>query len=617
MDRFLEPTYLESDFETSKQRLQELMEKSETFRDYNYEGANITMLLELIAFLNDNSTYFMNKLVKNIYPESAEVYETMHSVAGIRGYKPKGWVAPNLNLKVNVLVNEDDERLPSPGEQLMIPAWYRIFTEVETEEGGNISYMTTTNWIITIPEDADEEYTFYVILKEGDYHTMEYTGEDIVDNKIILPFSKFDFDTRPYDINSSIILYVDEEPWTRVEEFRHTVLEDDNEIYMLEYDKYQRYNIVFSPTHKIPHENSRIHIVANVTSGPEGDIYSNYITDFNEEDDIPRLTEDGIVIETQRFLQNITRDMVINKDFIEVWNPDTSYNSNTPETVQEIRRNSRGNIYSQYRNVNSRDYKIHLAEHPDIAIGNAWGEKEVNPRKITEYNKAYISVIPKIFGTDTIDYVMVNWDREQLQQNQDVVVPMSYNSSFTQSIFEHTSSRKMLGIYEILVVPWLVHFAFDIGLTVKRSYNFVNVREEVKRKLDYYFKTMNREFNEIIDFKKLQYFILDESVRDDNNDRFQLTKGIESVVFRDISTFTPQLSGDTYTDPVSADTYTPSITGDYDPKVIFEPNDDHKYPQYTEEDFELDYENTLRPIKLGLNQFPVLALDNCSFVNEK
>lgn len=596
MDRYLEPTYLETDFETSKERLKELMQQSDTFKDYNYEGANITMLLELISFLNDNSTYFMNKLVKNIYPESAEVYETMHSIAEIRGYKPRGWIAPNLNLQVNVLVDSEEDKLPSPGEQLMVPAWFRI--QVQTENGDNVYYMTTKEYIINIPEDLDGgEYTFTIPMKEGNYFTKEYTGDDIVDNKIIIPFHTFDHDVIPYDQNPSIALYVNEEMWTRTDDFRHTILEDEDKLYMLEYDKYQRYNITFSPTHNVPSENDRIQVIINKTHGPEGDIHADYIEDFNEEDEIPIISENGITTETQRFLQNITRDMIISKDYIEVWNPDASFNSSTPETIEEIRRNSRGNIYSQYRNVNGRDYRIHLAENPNIIVGNAWGEREINPQNTEEYNKVYLSAIPREYGKDTMVYNTINWSREEVSQNEDIIKLVSYTNSFEEEIYKHLAPRKGLGVYEIAVVPELVYFAFDIGITVRRAYNFANVREEVKDKLKYYFKPINREFGDTIDFKKIQNFLLDKTIRDENNRRFFLTKGIESIVIRDLLTYTPSLSGS--------------------PDTIFEPNDNLQCPMFTKEDFELDYENTMRPIKLGMNQFPVLALENCVFINEK
>jgi hypothetical protein len=37
---------------------------------------------------------------------------------------------------------------------------------------------------------------------------------------------------------------------------------------------------------------------------------------------------------------------------------------------------------------------------------------------------------------------------------------------------------------------------------------------------------------------------------------------------------------------------------------------------FTVTEFDTDYENILKPIQLGENQFPMLALDACTFINE-
>lgn len=227
--------------------------------------------------------------------------------------------------------------------------------------------------------------------------------------------------------------------------------------------------------------------------------------------------------------------------------------------------------------------------------GNAWGEQEINPQNTEEYNKVYVSVIPTEFDSTTIETSATTWNRDDLDYSVEIDEVVAYNSTFKDNVFQHLSSRKMLGIYEIMELPELVYFAFDIGIAVRRSYNFVNVKEEVKRKLNYFFLDRNREFNEIIDFKDLHNFILDITVRDENNEKFNLIRGVKNLVIRDILTYTPSLTS---------------------PETIYEPNDVRNYPQYTVESLDVDYANVLRPIKLGLNQFPVIVTDNCIFINE-
>jgi hypothetical protein len=116
--KYLTPSYLEADFNTFKKRLQDLMQNSKTFKDYNYEGANITMLIEMLAYLSELNTYYTNKLAKNMFMDTSDIYETVHSMANERGYKPYGYLAPLLNLTLTINLSGNC----NPGDQLYSPA---------------------------------------------------------------------------------------------------------------------------------------------------------------------------------------------------------------------------------------------------------------------------------------------------------------------------------------------------------------------------------------------------------------------------------------------------------------------------------------------------------------
>jgi hypothetical protein len=46
----LRPDYLNLDYSTIMARIKSQMQNSETFADYNYEGSNIAILIELTAY---------------------------------------------------------------------------------------------------------------------------------------------------------------------------------------------------------------------------------------------------------------------------------------------------------------------------------------------------------------------------------------------------------------------------------------------------------------------------------------------------------------------------------------------------------------------------------------
>ena len=74
----LVPEYLRIDFQTLITRLKEQIKNSDIFRDTDYEGANVTILAELMAYIGELQTFYVNKVAKNIYMETADIYENVH-----------------------------------------------------------------------------------------------------------------------------------------------------------------------------------------------------------------------------------------------------------------------------------------------------------------------------------------------------------------------------------------------------------------------------------------------------------------------------------------------------------------------------------------------------------
>ena len=63
MSDTLTPQYLDIDFATLKDQLKTQLSESTIFRDYDYEGANITILIELVSYLGALTTYAIDNAV--------------------------------------------------------------------------------------------------------------------------------------------------------------------------------------------------------------------------------------------------------------------------------------------------------------------------------------------------------------------------------------------------------------------------------------------------------------------------------------------------------------------------------------------------------------------------
>lgn len=599
---YLTPSYLETDFNSLKTRLNDLMQQSEVFKDYNYEGSNIAMLIELISYLTDLTTFYTNKVAKNVYPETAEIFETSNSLARLRGYFPKASVSGQVDLTVTVNTASSAAGSPEPGDTLYIPAWYAIDTGLTTDDEEEIYYSTVESYTTSIPMTATEEYSFDIEVKQGQYYTVEYTGEDIIDYEIILPSFNFDFDTTDhYTNNSSFAVYVDEVKWERVENFYDevTTLSDTDKVYMIEYDKYKRYNLRFSPSREVPDKKAQIRIVALQSLGEDGAIGANILNSVEQTQRTPVLIEGDWETEENYFLYNITQSTPVSQSYFSINNAIASRQAKDPDTIDEMKTGGEMTIYSQLRNITAEDYIGHLEQHDDIVKANAWGESEENPGNTNQYNKVYLSIIPEEWGTHTIDlsagYI---WqDSETPSLTAGINVPHVYNINFKDDLKVYLEPRRYLNTYESFVVPELVYFRFEIGVVVKRVYSFKNIEVDLKNKLDYYFRKDNRTFGEEIDFREVYNYLLDVNEISEDDD-FDSIRGIKNLVIRDIETFTP------------------SITGAYEKTHIFDYNTDGNYPMYVSDGFPTTTDNILRGIKLGFNQFPILSKKLTKITNE-
>jgi len=553
----LKPDYLNIDFSTLITRIKEQLRNSDTFSDYDYEGSNIAILIELMAYLGELTTFFSNKIAKNVYIDTADIYENVHRLAKLMGYDPKGHLAAQTTLSVTVSSGV------SQGDILSIPAWHQITApEVTGPDGNPIKFCTTQSWSIS----ADSiPYTFGLPVRQGEVVSLgTYTGDDLIDYELVLPQDDYGYDDYLLDENVSIEVRVNDEIWTRVSDFYDEIsgLIENNEVYKFEYDKYERYKVVFSPSRSVPDGDDEIDVVVITTLGPDGEVAAGKIT--SPDDNLIYNTFTGQYLDTST---------------ITVTNSAATFGSSSPEPIDDIKENAKGALHSQYRCVTSVDYKSYLEARADVVVAHAWGEKEIAPSgDYSEYNKVHISVIPYQWGTTTIN-------TSASSVVTDGIVPISYNTAWKTTLSEYLSPRKMLTVYEQFDLPELIYFDFDIGLRVYKTFNFASVRNDVQNKLIWYFDKTNRDFGEEIDFRDIHEFILDTTqVKSDDN--FSNISGIRNLIFRDV-------------DVLNATIYGQGTSS---------------YPQYGEASYSGD--NKIRTIKLGQNQFPMLNISTTRITQE-
>lgn len=573
------PEYLDVNYNTLVSYIKEELADNNTFRDFNYEGSNIAVLIELIAYIGELNTYFLNKIAKNVFMESVDIYENANRLARLEGYEPKGYISSKTRL--NVTVDGENGTHFKVSNTLQIPAWKKISSSKQYD-GAVINFYTTESTNAIAESDTTVDIAISVV--QGDLVTLSFTGKDIVDNELTLPTYNYAHDDDLDDDINTVELKVNGITWSRISDFYDEigVLADEDDVYMMVYDKYERTKILFSSTRNVPESNDEITIYALKSLGVNGNVAANTITSP----------------ETY-FVQNISNSTVgpnedgwLSNSTITVSNSAASIGGAQPEDVDEVRKNAAAVHNAQYRNVTAMDYKSNLETRSDVECAHAWGEKDIAPSgSILEYNKVHIAVVPPNdpdeWETGTINTSSSTWVPSGGTLSGTVYTPTSYNSAYTSELEVFLEPRKMLNAYEDWELPELVYFSFTFGVRLYRLFNISDVSTDIKNKLIYMFRPSNMDFYYLLDHKDIVEYILDTTITS-TSDNFDYIKGIRNLILRDIDC-------------------------NFE---IHETNTNGNYPQYTVDSYHEDTENKLRPIRLGLNQFPVLCSDTVEVVEE-
>jgi len=591
MANVLTPDYLDIDYNTLIASIKSELQTNATFRDYNYEGSNIAILIELVSYIGELNTYYLNRIAKNTYIETADIYENVNRLARQEGYEPKGYISSKTTMDVTVSGGYVD------GDILYIPAWHKIASDKQTDAGDAINFATTKSQTFTA-SSAEEEVEVEVSIVQGDViGPLSYTGEDIIDNEIILPTYNYAFDDDIDDSIDTIELTVNGTTWDRISDFYDelsalSLAIDEaatNNVYMMRFDKYKRSKIVFSSSRSVPGVNDEIEITLLKSLGVDGNVAAVLINSTNEwtpdSNFIKNTTDTSRGPDADGWLANSTMTFITSV---------ASIGGANAEDIDDLRDAAKGIHNAQYRNVAANDYKTYLESRSDVGAARIWGEQEIAPSgSILEYNKVHISVLPDgspdEWETGTLNASANTWvpTGNVVSASASIYVPTSYASVWTSELEEYLEPRKMLNAYETWDVPELVYFSMTMGVRLYRLYTFADVSTDIRNKLIWYFRQSNRNFYDLINFMDIQEYLLDTTVISDTDD-FDYIKGIRNLMIRDIDCS----------------------------ESIYETNTDGNYPQFTTSSYAADVENILRPIRLGYEQFPILASSVVSIVQE-
>ena len=170
------------DFDAIKANIKSYLEGQDTFRDYDFEGSSMSILLDILAYNTHYNALYTNLAVNESFLDSASKRSSVVSRAKEIGYIPHS--ATGAVAKVNIVVSNTT----STPASLTIPANQPFSATVD---GSTYNFYNTEAAVATL---SGSTYTFSdVEIKEGTPLEFKYTVADGV--RYLIPNQDVDLST--------------------------------------------------------------------------------------------------------------------------------------------------------------------------------------------------------------------------------------------------------------------------------------------------------------------------------------------------------------------------------------------------------------------------------------
>ena len=343
------------DFDLLKNNLKSYLSTQSIFKDYNFEGSNMNVLLDVMSYNTYLNSFYLNMVASEMFLDSAQKLDSVISHAKELNYIPQSAKSAESSISFTVQAN-------LPSNQLVIPRGTKF-----SGTNSNNSFIFTT--------DSD---TFYV----------STTGTYTVANLQILEGTFFQ-DTYIINANVDTQSFVLSNPNIDTDSLVVTVTENSvntnfikvqtlfnlnstSNVFFLQAAQNGQYEIVFGDGlfGRIPINGALVSAKYRISNGPAAD----GITSFHFADDIGALN--GAIATVS--------DITVTAN---------SSGGASAETIESIRFNAPRYFATQQRAISSDDYKSLIIANfgGDISDVAVYGGETLTPK---QYGRVVLSLKP-------------------------------------------------------------------------------------------------------------------------------------------------------------------------------------------------------------------------------
>jgi len=351
------------DFDQIKTSIQDYLKTNSNFTDYDYEGSNLSTIIDLLAYNTYITSYNANMVTNEVFIDSATLRENVVSLARNIGYVPRSRKAAVANISFSVDVSN------TTAVTVTLQAGLVLTT---SNTFGNTSYTFSIPSDITVPVDSTGTAYFNDIdVYEGSFLQQKFTvSSRTPDQKYILGNGGIDTSLINVTVRESATSSVQRKYRQSDSLFDITAT---SPVYFLQEVSDERYELLFGDgVFGIKPEEPNV-IVANyiVTSGESGNNLANFSFSGSLVSNNGSVVTNGISIVTTN---------------------QSSYGGKAIESVNSVKKYATQIYASQNRAVTASDYEAIVPNiYAETESVSAFGGEDLSP---PAYGKVFISIKP-------------------------------------------------------------------------------------------------------------------------------------------------------------------------------------------------------------------------------
>jgi hypothetical protein len=359
-------TTAELNFDTYKANLKQYLSSQSIFNDYNFEGSNFSVLLDVLAYNTYLNAFYLNMVGSEMFLDTAQLPESVYSHAKELNYTPSS----RSSSKAIVTLTLPSNKTTNTASYLQIPKNYRISAVLDGK-----TYIFSTNESLTISRTGTTGFTSAnVEVYEGKVATEYFTQANTSSTatRYILSSSNVDISSVDVKIRSSVstpatLLY----PYNRSYTL-YGLTSTSNNYFIQSYGK-DKYEIVFGNgiTGRSLTPGNIVQVLYRDASGDMADNATTFTA-----------------------LDNFTNNLgaTIPASSLSVGTVQNSTGGSERESISSIKFNAPRYYTTQDRAVTKEDYvSLIKINFPSIQAVSVYGGEDASPK---QYGKVIIVLRP-------------------------------------------------------------------------------------------------------------------------------------------------------------------------------------------------------------------------------